>query len=729
MIRHAARLVLGAALLVFPLDLDAQIAIVRAPGGMMQIVGAAPETDVLGIGNAGANPVTINLTPSGGFFSLSATSLTIQPRAAGSVTIRASATEPGLYDGTITLSIAGAQRTLSVPVRLFIGQQPFGTVTPGLGSDLIILQGLAGRPHNGVINVSNFGTAIMTCMLVPDVPWINAPREIVGVEPRGTKNFAFEVNPSLRPDGGTPLGAVVGTLSMINLRGTNGDTSIAETRRTTATVVDITKASVVPQQPLPLAPGEVASFLAGVSDITGTSNLFVSNRTSTAVSGAQLFYSAAAGSGALPSLLAGLGQMPASATAWFPYAPASVFDVANQSGSVQLRTVQPGQVALAGLVAHVPDGQNLYVTSLPVLTSATAAAAGEALVFAGVEKSATASTDLHIQESYGSAGTFTVEFLDRLGAMVGATRNESIAAFGYVALTDAVPSGALAVRVRNTSAGSAKIAGYAAVTDASTRDRWTITDPRRIASASELFLPVPSYGNPASAPSLDVWVTNTATSPAEVTFNAGSAPPSRRRAVRRGATASDAIAKSALSTVTLQPGETRLSTFAASVPDGHIRVGGPAGALSVSGRINASAPPRAGRFGSGIPALPSTVASPAGTRKQFPLSDDNPADSPTSLLLLETTGRSATVRATMHFSFPGGSTTTGQATASKEYEVPGGQLLTIADLPRSILGPSRNDLGRLFQILFDVEVIAGNGRVLSYLQSAEPSGDVTIFVD
>ena len=83
----------------------------------------------------------------------------------------------------------------------------------------------------------------------------------------------------------------------------------------------------------------------------------------------------------------------------------------------------------------------------------------------------------------------------------------------------------------------------------------------------------------------------------------------------------------------------------------------------------------------------------------------------------------------MHFSVPGGSTTTGQATASKEYEVPGGQLLTIADLPRSILGPSRNDLGRLFQITIDVEVIAGDGRVLSYLQSAEASGDVTIFVD
>lgn len=724
MIRHAAHIALLLLSVTFPIGLAAQVAITRAPGGMMQVLGGPAETDTLGIGNAGTAPVTINLAPSGGFFSLSASSLTIQPRSAGSVTIRSTATEPGLYEGSITLSAGGAARTLTVPVRLFIGQQPFGTVTPALGSNLIILQGLPGRPHAGVINVSNFGSAIMTCMLVSDVPWINAPREIVGVEPKGTKNFAFEVNPSLRPDGATPLGAVIGTLSMINIRGTSGDTSIAQTGRTTATVVDITKASVVPSQPLPLAAGQIASFLAGVSDVTGTSHLFLTNRTSSTVSGAQLFYSAAAGT-STPALLAGLGQMPASTSSWFPYAPASIFDVSNQSGSVQLRTAQAGQVALAGIVASVPDGQNLYVTALPLLTSTAAAPSGESLVFTGVEASSSATTDLHIQEAIGYAGTFTVEFLDRLGAPVGTARNESIGAFGYVELRNVVPAGALSVRVKNTSIGSAGLAGFAAVTDTATRDRWTIIDPRRTSSSSEFFLPAPAYDNAPNLPSLDVWVTNTSSSAAEVTFSNGPAP-SRRRAVRRG---TNAGGKSVISTATLQPGETRLTIFGGPVPNGHIRVGGPAGAIAVSGRINGANPLRAGRFGSGIPALPTSAASGTGVRKQFALSDDEPGSTPPSLLLLETSGRSATVRVTMSFNFPGGSTTTGQASAWKEYEVPAGQLLTIADLSRSILGPSRDELGRLFQILIDVEVMSGDGRVLTYLQSAEPSGDVTIFVD
>jgi hypothetical protein len=727
MTRHTVQFALILTLLAVPITLEAQVMITRAPSGMMQALGDPPETDVLGVGNAGQNPVTVTLAPSGGFFTLSGNSLTLQPRTAGAITIRATATEPGPYQGSITISASGFARTITVPVRLFIGQRPFGSVRPGLGSNLIILQGLPGRSHSGQINASNFGTAIMTCMLVADVPWINAPTDIVGVEPRGTKNFAFEVNPSLRADGASPLGASVGTLFMLNIRGTEDDTAIAETSKTTATVVDITKASVVPQQPLPLAAGEIASFLAGVTDINGVSNLFITNRTSNVVSGAQLFYSAVAGSGAAPSLLAGLGQMPASTSAWFPYAPASVFDVANQTGSVQLRTAQAGQVGLAGHVGAVPDGQNLYVTTLPVLTSTASAATGDTLVFAGVEKSTSASTDLHIQETSGFAGTFTVEFLDRLGALIGTPRNESIGAFGYVALTNVVPTDALSVRVRNTSSGSARLAGYAAVIDASTRDRWTITDPRRITPSSEVFLPMPAQDNPANVPALDVWVTNTSASPAQVTYSTSSSGPARRRAVRRGSTSSDANGKAVLATATLQPGETRQSIFDA-LPNGHIRVSGPAGTFAVSGRIKAASPSRPGRFGSGIPALPSTAASPLGVKKQFPLSDDVPG-SLRSLLLLETSGQPATVRVTMHFNFPGGSTTTGQATASKTYEVPAGQLLTIPNLSTSILGPSRNDLGRLFNILIDVEVTGGGGRVLSYLQSGEASGDVTIAVD
>jgi hypothetical protein len=167
----------------------------------------------------------------------------------------------------------------------------------------------------------------------------------------------------------------------------------------------------------------------------------------------------------------------------------------------------------------------------------------------------------------------------------------------------------------------------------------------------------------------------------------------------------------------------------APVASGHVRVIGAAGAISATGRLTSVAPPRPGLFGTGIPALPSSAAAGPGTMRQFSLADDQPNFSPPALLLLETTGQPATVRVTMHFSFPGGSTVTGQATTFRDYEVPAGQLLAVPDLSRSIIGDRRNDLGRLFKIVFDVEVIAGQGRVLSYLQITDPSGDVTLFAD
>jgi hypothetical protein len=150
----------------------------------------------------------------------------------------------------------------------------------------------------------------------------------------------------------------------------------------------------------------------------------------------------------------------------------------------------------------------------------------------------------------------------------------------------------------------------------------------------------------------------------------------------------------------------------------------------VSGRVRASDTSRPGQFGTGIPALPQTSASTTGVKKYFALADDEPGVSPNTLLLLETTNRAATVRVTMHFNFPGGSTlATGQSTATKQDEVTPGALLTVDDVVRSILGPRRDELGRLFQINLEVEVIAGDGVVLPYLERIDPSGDITLLVD
>ena len=717
--RHAAiRIALSFVFCVSGHSLLAQVAVTRAPDGMMQIVGGAPDPDSLTVANAGSSAVNVTLTPSGGFFTLSATTVTLEPRSSRTIVVTPTATEGGFYNGSITLSAAGATRSLSVPVRLYIGLQSFGSVTPGLGSTLIIADGLPGRPHAVQLNVSNFGTAIMTCMLSADVPWIEAPREILGVEPGATKRFDMATNPALRPDSAAPLGAIVGTLSMVYLRGTSGEINSFNSGTTTAVVVDITKASVVPQQAAALAPGEVATFLAGISDTLGVSHVFVSNRANTSIASNQLFYSA---TGTTSSLLSALGQLPAASSAWFPYSPQRLFDVTNQTGSVQLRTPQPTQVKLAGFVEVVPDSRNVYVTSLPVLSSDASAPAGETLVFAGVEKSAGASTDLHLQESAGSSGAYTIDFLDISGAPVGTPRTGTLAPFQYVFIENVAPESARAIRVTNNGSGSSRIAGYAAVVDAATKDRWTITDSRR-SGAGAVFLPT------LTAHELAVWTTNTSSSPVAVTINEPAPRSPRRRAVHPGGPGATGSARRRESTITLAPGESRRHLFPPSA-ENYVHVSGASGAVSVSGSVRTTASGRSGQFGSGIPAFSGAAAIGNGGFKQFSLADDQPGISPPSLVLLETSGRPATVRATVHFSFAGGSTATGQSNAFRDYEVSPNKTLTIPDLVRSILGPNRDQLGRLFKIVIDVQPVGGEGLVLPYLVKNEASGDISVYAD
>jgi hypothetical protein len=262
------------------------------------------------------------------------------------------------------------------------------------------------------------------------------------------------------------------------------------------------------------------------------------------------------------------------------------------------------------------------------------------------------------------------------------------------------------------------------VIDASTRDRFTITDSRRNGSTdNELFIPMPSLASPATG-TLDVWITNASSSAVAVTVTDAPAGPARRRAVRRSTLSEDAV----IDSVTLAPAETRKVTIA-SAPAGHVRLYSPRGAISATGRLTSTAPPRTGMFGTGIPALPASAAAGPGERRQFSLADDQPGFSPPSLLLLETSGQPATVRVTMRFSFPGGQLATGQAETSRDYVVPAGQRLVISDVSRSVIGNTRDSFGRLFKIVFDVEVISDTGRVLPYLQIIDPSGDVTLFSD
>jgi hypothetical protein len=704
-----------------------EIAITRFPQGIMQPIGSPAESDDFVLANVGDAVASITVNRSHTFFTVSPAQFLLDPGASRTVSIVPAVQAGGLYDGTITIFVGGKQRTLTLPVRLFIGSRPSGTVTPRASQTQVIIAPVAGAPHTGNANVTNFGNVTMQGILTADVPWI-APQPagagLIGIGPNNTAQMPIAVDINDRPDGAAPLGAVIGTMSMIYLRGTSGGLETAQTGTVNVTVIDISKVAVVPQQPAALAAGEAAAFLPAITDLGGFfTDVFLSNRGAASLSNVRLFYNAA-GAAPASSLLANIATLPAGASAWFPFAPSSVFNVANQTGGLQVRGTALGNVSVSAIRGIIPDGNNRYLTAMPTLASDRSVAAGERLLFSGVEKSGAARTDVVIQEASGVAGAYTIDFFDAAGAPVAPNRTGSILPFGSLTLADTVPAGARSARLSNTSTGAARLSGFATVIDQSTNDNWTIVDASRIpAAATDLLVPLPALTGAPPSSTFDVWLTNGSPSSISATV-ATKLQPLHRRAVN-GVPPSGGGAGAP---ITLAAGETRKVTIT-SAPMGYVRITGPAGAISATGRLTSTVTGRAGAFGTGVPALTVAGAAGSGTVKRFSRAADVPNVSPATLLLLEAARKPATVRVTVRFTFPAGSTVAGSVSASKDYALASGQLLSVPDITRAVLGPARDTLGTIYNLLVDVEVVSGEGRVLSFLQTIDGSGDLTLSAD
>ena len=665
----------------------------------MQPTNAAPEPADFVVANVGSDPGVVRLAPSSNFFSVSPSSFVLDPGATRTVQIIPEARAGGFYTGSATLTVDGAQQPIVIPVRLFIGPQPQGIVAPGLQTQSVLLIGLQNERRSQGVAVSNSGSVTMTGMPGADVPWIQPRNQTIGIAPGTQSQVVFDVEPTQRPDRIAPLGAMLGGFSLLYLKGVPPSLRPQpnQTGQLNVEVMDISKVSVVSQTPAPLAPGEVAAFIPGL--VEGGqfvfADLFFSNRSNAgSLSDLRLFYSAA---GAATSLLAAVPQLPAGVSAWFPSAPRTLYNVFGQSGTLQVRTAQLASASVSAIRANVPDA-NRYLTALPLLRSDRAATPSNRIIFAGVEKSASMRTDLHLQEANGFAGSYSIDFFDAAGAAIGSSRTGTVLPFGYVNLADSVPSGGRSARVTNTSSGTAAITGYASVIDQSTGDWWTSLD----ANSTELFLPFLGQ-------TFDVFVTAASATQVSITTS----PITRGRAVRRGTTGA----------ITLAPMETRRVTIN-DAPQGYIRIAASA-PVSATARLTRTVANRS--FGTGVPALPGSSASAA--RKRFSRANDVPNISPPTLLILEAAGHPATVRVSIRFNFPAGSTVTGQASASKDYDLAAGQLLRISDIARNVLGAQRDALGTLWNLIVDVEVISGSGRILPYLQTVDASGDLTLSVD
>ncbi|MGZ4780242.1 MAG: hypothetical protein ACXV5L_13675, partial [Thermoanaerobaculia bacterium] len=399
-------------------------------------------------------------------------------------------------------------------------------------------------------------------------------------------------------------------------------------------------------------------------------------------------------------------------TAWFPSLQQVIFNSSNQVGTLQVRNPAALNISLAGLVSISPDLIVNYLTSLPVLRSDRGASSR---LFSGIEKSpAVRHTNILVQETSGTSGTVTLDFFDANGNPIGAPRTESLPGFGIISLEDAAPVGALAAQI--TAGGGTKVEGFATVVDDFTLDSWIVVDPRAAGgtTSEDMIAPIPSV---ASSASLDYYVTGSGS----LTVGAVGGGGRRRHAVRSHSLGGDESSISAVN-------GTKKYSIATGTP-GYVRITGGSGGFSSSARITINKS-GGGSFGGAIPVRRAADGAVIGSTRRVSGIDDPLSGSHPSLTLIESGGASATASVTVRFTFSAGTSTTGQITASKQFPLSAGQMLTINDIVRAIIGASRDRLGDLKRIVIDVDVTSGTGRVLPFVQTVDPtSGDVTVISD
>lgn len=706
----------------------ARVVVSRLPEGMLLASGESGATDSFTVANVGTEPANVSLSKSGTFFSIAPSSFVLQPRASQQITITATA-QPAVTDsGTITINGDGVvSGGITVRVRLLVAAAPAGTVRLAPSIARIDVAAPAGQSPSGVVPFTNSGSAPMTGIAVADVPWIVPESGTITINPGETKNVAFSIDPSRRPDAAELFGGATGSMSLRFLgrsTATNAVTNaVTPTTTVSVTIVHVVKPGTSSGAPPPIQPTELALMIPSHGTTDGIqADLYLSNRAASPLSSLKLYLAQSSQIASLPSL--GVNR-----SVTLPSVSTSIFGV-DAGGSLMLRgsTGTAETLSVAALRIVNPTGSAAYTSSIPVFRSGGGVGPGGTIVLSGVERSANARTTVVVQELSGNPGSASLQGYDENGVAIGSSG--SIALGAFYSLTDnalAVVEGARSIVITNTGTGGGRINAYARVRANSTADTWIITDPSLESNSESMIMPTIST---ALVPGqTDIFVTNRSSSAVTATLSEFHES-TRRRAVRSNA--AGAVHSDALQQWTIQPRETKRATVTPS--SGYVQLTGPAGALSVSARVTLTSAGES--FGSALPPLPAASANGLGELKRFGgVGDASPATVAaattgtyrSSLIVIETAGESATLRVTLSFSLPAGLALTSQAVVSKELILAPNQIRVVRDLARSIVGPQRDSFADIRDMQVDVEVVGGEGTVLSYIESTDNgTGDVVI---
>lgn len=688
------------------------VAVSSFPRGMVQVAGQGGANDSFALTNTGPVSTDLTLSASGNFFTITPTSFSLAGGATRVVTVTGTAQAANSYSGSVTVNGNGASG-LTVPIRLLSATPPTGTVVAQAAVSRSDVSAPAGQNPTGSVNFTNSGTSVLQGIAVSDVPWIIPQSGVITIQPGQTQAITFTIDSSRRPDASSPLGGVIGKISLIFISGPASKTALANTPTSSVsvTVVYVVTPGVAPGTPPPLAANELALFVPGLANKPkAIGDLLISSKQSSGpLTDLKLYFQSSGG-----SLLTSLPSILPNAIVALPGLLKNVFTTSADSGTAQLRGGDLSKVAVSAMQFNTSNSAGTFGTALPIFRSDRGLTAGGQMVISGVTRESGMQTDLYLQEVSGNPASFTVEFIGSTGVVSTNRQSGSLAAFGSFTVSDSlIPESTAALRI--TASGAGKINAYALVQDLNSGDAWVISDPAVNAFPNDdtYFVPVLRAGSGAQT---SYYATNRTASQASVTVDLHSA------GLRRRAVPHSIGAPRAANTVTLAPYASLVMPSVDSTVS-YIRFVSAAGAVSVNARSLRTS--GANTFGSGLPALPASAAIGSGDLKRFAGVED--AAVRTNLVLIEAAGQGVTVKVTLRYAFVAGSTVAASAVSSKEYSVSGSQMLVIGDVARDVIGSVRGSFGDLHNMELDVEVSGGAGRVLPFLQAVDSgSGDTVV---
>jgi hypothetical protein len=700
------------------------------PTAMIQAQGSGGATTTYTLSNAGGTATQLFLDQDKQFFMQSPNSFTLFPGASQVVTVTGVAqSAAGVLDGIATPFGAGVAQGLQIPIRLLTAAPPSQPVSATPANNRVDVAEDAGVSPTGTVSFANSGNGTLTGILVSDVPWIIPQSDVVTIPPHTTLSFTFRIDRSKRPDSDSLAGSLAGNISLVYLSGGAAKTSLDTTPPpsvTTVIVVDTVKLTVSGGAPPALTAGEVALFIPGVGHVSSTVGVFISDVSllnptgNRKVDDLRLFFTPVSG-GASASKTTAVPSLGSSVSIAFADVVKNVFGNEGQVGSLQIRSRDTDKLGLNTNIFNSSSPAGTYGTAIPTFRSDRAVAPGDRLVLSGLRQDATSHTNLFFQETSGAGATVQTEFFATDGTSLG-TRSDTVGAFALAQVNNVVPNGAVAAIMTNSASSAGRFLAFATPVDNLSGDNWSVADWSRqfgYAASDPVVIPVAGvlHGANGTFFRTDLAIMNSGSATASGTLRfVSSAGSTTDRQVSLGAHQSDTLA------------DVIGTLFGLDATSGYLLFTPAAGTFAVSSRTYATVGGNPATYGTAVPALATSAALKLGSLRAIASLEDSaratviaarPATFRTNFGLVETSGKSVTVRVTLRFTFPAGSKVQGSATAAKDYTLAANQFIQINGLTADILGTARDTFGDLRGVEADFQVVSGDGAVTIFTSSTD----------